>query len=96
MFVKLIDTAPALAVSEVLSNFSWPSASAVRLREPDAPLDVDGAAGVDVDELDVAGAAAVELEDDPELVDELPQPANASSAVPNTGRMAREIEFLGA
>ena len=68
MFVKEIDTEPALAVSVVLSNFNRPSELAARLR-------VLPAAG--------AGAAAEELvvaeEELAELFDEPPQPARASA-----------------
>ncbi len=46
MFVKSIDTWPALAVSEVVVYFSWPSGLAARLSVCAALELVEGAAGV--------------------------------------------------
>lgn len=83
-FVKLIETVPAFALSVLLSNFSWPCGSAARLKLELAPL---AGAGVEVAaELDVVGVAAAGGEDSVELlVDELPQPASASSPTINAG-----------
>jgi hypothetical protein len=78
-FVNAIVTWPALAVSEVVSNFNWPSAFAARLIVCVAPL-VAGAGVEELAELDAVGAgAALVAEDAEELVvlDELPQPASA-------------------
>jgi hypothetical protein len=81
MLVKAIETLPAFAVSDVLSNFSWPSGLAARLSDcPPAPA--AGAGVEDVAELDVVGVAAVlgdEEAEELELLEELPQPARAST-----------------
>src|SRR5271165_3958026 len=76
MLVKPIETLPALAVSEELSYFSWPSALAARLSVP-APLGV----AVPLDVLVVLVAAGVLIGVEAEevvLLEELPQPARAS------------------
>jgi hypothetical protein len=72
MFVKVIETLPALAVNELVLYFNWPSAFAARLSDcPAAPV---AAAGVEeAAELEVVGAGAEELV----VLDELPQPASA-------------------
>jgi hypothetical protein len=82
MFAKEIETEPAFAVSEVVSNFSWPSGSAATLRVDPAP---DAGAG-----LDVAGVDAAGVDELVELLDELPHPANASRPA------SKSIETLGA
>jgi hypothetical protein len=65
--VKAIETLPALAVSDVVSNFNWPSAFAARLSAVAAPAAAVLVAGAGVVELDAlfvgAGAGAgVELD----------------------------------
>jgi hypothetical protein len=78
-FVNAIETWPALAVSEVVSNFNWPSALAARLSVCAAPL-VAGAGVEEVAELDAAGVGAELVAEEAEevvVLDELPQPANA-------------------
>src|SRR6202035_781305 len=94
MFVKLIDTVPAFAVSEVWSNFSWPSGLAARLRAPaaagaGAAVELDVLAGV---EAVVAGVVAEELLLDV-VLEELPQPARASRPTAIAARAG--IECLG-
>jgi hypothetical protein len=91
IFVKSIDTLPALAVSEVLSNFSCPSGLVSRLnaRAPLAPAELDAGVGAGVGlvlelaaELEVVACAEpLDGADVEELVvlDELPQPAIAST-----------------
>jgi hypothetical protein len=81
MLVKAMETLPAFAVSDVLSNFSWPSGLAARLSDCPAPP-AAGAGVEDAAELDVVGVAAVlgdEEAEEPELLEELPQPARAST-----------------
>src|SRR5580693_6462082 len=78
MFVKSIETLPALALSVVLLYLSWPSALASRLSAPLgevlddvdvlAVLELVGVLGV------VAGAVVEEL-----VLEEPPQPASAST-----------------
>jgi hypothetical protein len=80
MLVKSIDTWPALADSEVVLYFSWPSGLASSFSDcaaPDAAPVVGVAAGV---EAVVAGVDAAVLE--LELLDE-PQPARTASAATN-------------
>jgi hypothetical protein len=92
VFVKSIVTLPALAVSELASNFSWPSglAASFSVGPPASLL----AAGAGVEELlDVAGAAGALAGADAEelvLLDEPPQPARASRPVARVS-----IETLG-
>src|SRR5271165_5331435 len=73
MLVKPIETLPALAVSEELSYFSWPSALAARLSVP-APLGV----AVPLDVLVAAGVLIGVEAEEVVLLEELPQPARAS------------------
>jgi hypothetical protein len=89
MLVKSIETAPALAESEVVSNLSCPSESAATLRlAPEPP----GLAGVEVAaELDVVEVAAG-LAEELELVEELPQPARTSRPVASAGARIFEME----
>ena len=81
MFVKLIMTLPALALSAVVLYFSWPPGLAAMLNvcPPRVPL-AAGTGVEEVAELDVVGVAGavvgVEAEE-PVLDDELPQPAKA-------------------
>ena len=85
-FVNAIETLPALAVSEVVLYFNWPSALAARLS--DCPAPPVAAAGVEeAAELDVAGVDAEELV----VLDELPQPASAI-----TPAAKASVETLGA
>jgi hypothetical protein len=85
MFVNAIETLPALALSEVVSNFSWPSGLAVRLSAPAAL--VSPLAGAGVAALDVVGVAALLGVEAEELVllEELPQPASAITPNARTG-----------
>jgi hypothetical protein len=95
MFVKAIETVPAVALNAVLLYFSWPSAFASRLSGCPAPLaaafDVLAAAaaelvaGAAAAAAVVAGAPAVEEE----LLEELPQPARTTSPARSTGRDVR-------
>src|SRR5436190_11130564 len=81
--LKSIETLPALALSEVLSNFSSPlgsAASASLVSPPPA-----GGALVEV----VAGAAGAGVDSAVELFLELPQPAAASAAA--TASAASEV-----
>lgn len=87
-FVYAIETAPALAVSEVVSNFNCPSALAARLSgEPLAAAGVEDAAELVADDAD-------------ELVvfDELPQPASAITpdAIASAESLGRNCEFARA
>jgi hypothetical protein len=74
MLVKAIETLPALAVSDVVLYFSWPSGFAATLNA--CPALAAGAVEPDV----VGVAAALVGAEDDELVleEELPQPARAS------------------
>jgi hypothetical protein len=98
MFVKAIETLPALAVSEVVSNLSWPSGSAARLSVCPALAPLAGAGVEDAAELDVVGVAAGlaggvladELLDELPL-DELPQPAASNAASATLSAIARRI-----
>jgi hypothetical protein len=77
-FVNATETLPALAVSEFVSNFNWPSALAAMLS---AELPVAGAGVEAAAELEVVGAGAalvVAAVEELVVLDELPQPANAS------------------
>jgi hypothetical protein len=61
MLAKEIETLPAFADSELLSNFSWPSGLAARLKLV-CPELAPAAAGAGVEDdgaLDVVGAAAL-------------------------------------
>ncbi len=82
MFVKLIETAPALALSAVVLYFNWPSGLAVRLRlllpVAGAVAGVEDVAGL-VAVAVVAGLAGAEAAEELELELELPQPANTSN-----------------
>lgn len=80
MLAKAIVTVPALAVSDVVLNFSWPSGSAARASAcpppPVAAAGVEDAVELDVDE---AGALGVEA-DELVLLEPLePHPAKASA-----------------
>ncbi len=73
---KAIETVPALALSEVVLYFSWPSGSAERLSVPPAPAVPVAGAGAGVEE--VAGAGAlVDVEAEELVVLELPHPVSA-------------------
>ena len=95
MLLKAIVTAPALAVSEVVLYFSWPSGSAASARA--CPPPAVAAAGVeDAAELELEGAGAlVEVEADElvlfELL-ELPHPARATTPSASVSIEAREME----
>src|SRR5580692_959152 len=81
MFVKSIDTFPALALSEVVLYFSCPSEFAARLSVCPAPSLLAGAGVEEAAELDVVGVSAALAGVDAEelvLFDEPPQPARAS------------------
>jgi hypothetical protein len=93
--VKEIDTDPALAVSEVLSNFNWPSELAARLRM-EAALEGVLAAGAGAVALDALVVAAG-VEELVELFDELPQPAASAPASRSTETVGtRRIHARGA
>ncbi len=96
-FVKSIATLPAVALSDFVLYSSWPSLFASRLRLLEPPA---GAAAVDVEavlavvvlaELVVGVSAA--LEEELEL-DELPQPASASSAAGSANSENRAFERI--
>jgi hypothetical protein len=99
-FVNAIETWPALAVSEVVSNFNRPAGLAVRLSVCAAPL----VAGAGVEELAELGAvgvgAALVAEEADELVvlDELPQPVNAirPAASASTETLGKNCDFARA
>jgi hypothetical protein len=83
MFVNAIDTFPALALSELVLYFSWPSGFASILRAPDGavvPAVLDGVAVDSVleDVALVVGVLAGVVADVLVLLDP-PQPASASS-----------------
>jgi hypothetical protein len=102
MFVNAIETLPDVAVSAVLLYFNWPSGFASRLSACPAPAEaVAGdvlAAAVPVlvavaAELvsacaEAAAVVAGALVVDDELLEELPQPARATSPTRVTGRNA--------
>jgi hypothetical protein len=95
--VKEIDTLPALAVSEVVSNFSWPSGLVARLSAC-PPLPPPAAGVEDVAELVVAGVAGEFVGlvvEELVLLAELPQPASASRPTVNvsTETFGRERIF---
>ena len=83
MFVKEIDTDPAVAVSVLWSNFNRPSGFADTLR-----VDPAGAAGAAAVDDRVAGGLAAEVL--VELLDEPPQPEAASAPA------SRSIDTQGA
>src|ERR1700677_16036 len=88
MFVNAIETLPALAVSAVLSYFSWPSglAASARLWPVLGPAEADCVdVVVDVVLDDVAGEELVPLE-------ELPQPASASRPTARVNADSRRID----
>jgi len=90
MFVKSIETFPALAVNEVLLYFNSPSRLASRLSVsplavvPPEDEEEEGEEGEDEVAGDVTGLAGVELDDELLLEELLPQPATASSATSAT------------
>jgi hypothetical protein len=96
MFVKAIETVPALAVNDVVLNFRaapGPAATLSACPAPVAPL-----AGAVVAELEVVGAGAaldgVEAEE-LVLLEELPQPASTITPSASTGieDLARKHAF---
>jgi hypothetical protein len=92
MLVKSIVTLPALALSALLSNFSWPSglaATASVLLAPDPSL----LAGADA--LVLVVAALVLLGGDVEVLEvlELPQPVSANATTTSAG--VRSFERWG-
>lgn len=91
MFVKSMDTVPALAVSDVVSYFNWPAELAARLRAPagaEEVVDVDCAvvAGVVAAGVVAAGVDAEEL-----VLLDFPQPASAS--IPPASASSGTIEM---
>jgi hypothetical protein len=99
MFVKLIDTLPALAVSEAVLYFSSPSGLASRLTADLAAVPpVEDEPEDDVLEV-VAGVAGVEDELEVELLLEEPQPAISSAAsmtltMPGTNDRPRTVRAI--
>jgi hypothetical protein len=91
-FLKAIVTAPALALNDVVVNFSWPSGFASTLTVAPAPVAEAGVlavgvlvGGVEVDGVAAAGVLAGALVAELVLLEELPQPASASTSSASVG-----------